>query len=252
MSAEKRFGLYSNTMIYTHGGKKMWCIPVVDQKFRRKMDDVLAVYELPYNPHEPVICLDEKPIQLLSDQRKAQTMRPGGDARRDYEYQRCGTANVFYAVEPKTGRCSPDVTQRRTCEDFAKELQLLERRYHQKTKKIHLILDNLSSHSRNALRRTFGFEEGERLWSRFDVHFTPTHASWLNQAENGISKYTRGCLGKRRIADIETLRAESQAWSEAVNRHPSPVRWKFTREKAKKTFSRHTHLSNRKTFRSED
>ena len=157
------------------------------------MDDVLATYERPYNAKEPVICLDEKPVQLLADVRHPQPMRPDRDARRDYEYVRCGTANVFLAVEPQTGRSFADVTQRRKCEDFAEELRRLERRY-STAKTIHLVMDNLSSHSCNALCKAFGDEEGKRLWSRFSVHFTPAHASWLNQAENGISKYRRGAL----------------------------------------------------------
>ena len=201
------------------------------------MNDVLEVYERPDNPCEPVICLDEKPVQLVAHARKPQPMRPGRDARQDYEYIRCGTVNVFYAVEPKTGLCFPEVTQRRTCEDFAEEVERIERRYAD-AKKIHFVMDNLSSHSRNALRKRFGNVAGDALSDRFEFHFTPAHASWLNQAENGISKYSRGCLGQSRIESQARLTERTRAWAEAVNAAPQPLRWSFTREKAKKTFPR--------------
>ena len=115
---------------------------------------------------------------------------------------------------------------------FIKEIEFTYR----KAKKIHLVMDNLSTHSENALTQTFGEEEGRKLWSRFTVHYTPKHASWLNQAEIGIGIYARQCLGKDRIATIEELAKRSEAWNAQANKKRIKIEWGFSRKKARKTF----------------
>ena len=147
-------------------------------------------------------------------------MRPGCVARRDGEYQRCGTANVFCGVEPKAGRHFPKVTATRSSPEFADYLLEVAVRYPQ-ADIIHLVMDNLSSHTRKAVVERFGEKAGGWLWDRFTVHYTPKHGSWLNQAEIAISLFSRQCLGRRRIADRASLRKETQAWSRRMNRHPS-------------------------------
>lgn len=199
------------------------------------MEEVLAVYEKPFSEKEPVVCVDEKPVVLHQDVRPLTAMQPGRVARRDYEYRRCGTANVFCGVEPKAGRYFNKVTAHRSCADFADYLLEIAEHYPE-ADTIHLIMDNLSSHTRSALVRRFGEESGSWLWNRFTVHYTPKHGSWLNQAEVAISLYSRQCLGKRRIGDRASLCRETRAWNCRVNRNRVTIQWKFTRKHARRKF----------------
>jgi hypothetical protein len=159
------------------------------------MEDVLETYERPYNPQEPVICLDEKPVTLHADIRPPRPAAPGREARRDSEYERCGTANVFYAVEPKAGRHFTSPTPDRSAFELARFLCEVAMQY-PAANTIHLVLDNLNTHRRKSVIDVFGEEIGGEIWSRFTVHYTPTHGSWLNQAEIEISLFARQCLGK--------------------------------------------------------
>ena len=213
----------------------MWCVADLDEDYISKMEDVLEVYEQPYNPGEPVVCLDEKPITLHADVRPASAAVPGREARRDNEYERCGTANVFCAVEPKAGRHFTFPTPNRSAPEFADYLLDVAIRY-PKANTIHLVLDNLSSHTRKAVMERFGEKAGAWLWNRFTVHYTPKHGSWLNQAEIAISLFSRQCLGRRRIGDRLSLRRETRAWSRRMNHHRVPIQWGFTRKKARTTF----------------
>jgi len=219
--------------------QKMWCVPRLDEEYVARMEDVLAVYEKPYNPKEPVVCLDEKPVQLLAHKRDPQPMRPGKIARQDYEYKRNGSVNVFRAVEPKAGRHFTKVTPTRKKPEIARILKTIVNKYPD-ADRIHLVWDNLSGHKENSLTETFGLKEGRRIWSRIVPHYTPKHASWLNQAEIGIGIYARQCLGKDRIADIEELTERSAAWNRRANREKIKIGWKFTRKKARQKFGYQT------------
>jgi len=213
----------------------MWCVAELDEEYIQRMEDILAVYEKPRSEQEPVVCVDEKPVVLHQDVRPPQTMRPGRIARRDGEYQRCGAVNVFCGVEPKAGQYFPKVTANRSAAEFADYLLEVAIRY-PAADTIHLVLDNLSSHTRKAVVGRFGEKAGTWLWDRFTVHYTPKHGSWLNQAEIAISLFSRQCLSRRRIADRATLRKETRAWSRRMNRHGVPIQWAFTRKKARVTF----------------
>ena len=213
----------------------MWCVAELDKEYIRRMEDILGVYEKPLSEREPVVCVDEKPVVLHQEVHPPQTMRPGRVARRDGEYQRCGTANVFCGVQPKLGRYFPKVTADRSSPEFADYLLEVAVRYPE-ADTIHLVLDNLSSHTRKAVVERFGQKAGGWLWDRFTVHYTPKHGSWLNQAEIAISLFSRQCLGRRRIADQTSLRKETRAWSHRMNCHPVPIQWAFTRKRARKTF----------------
>jgi len=214
----------------------MWCIGEITPEYRERMEDVLEIYERPYRQNEPVVCLDEKPVQLLDEKREPRPMRPGKVARRDGEYVRCGTANIFCAVEPKAGRHFTRVTENRKGPQFASMLSALAAKY-PKAKKIHLVIDNLNTHIEKPLLERYGHKDGRRIWKRFAVHYTPKHGSWLNQAEIEISLLSRQCLGKRRIANIAKLRSEVSAWNRRVNRSCTKIDWRFDRKKARKTFS---------------
>ena len=194
----------------------------------------MAVYEKPLNDREPVVCVDEKPVVLHQEVRLPQAMRPGRVARRDGEYQRGGTANVFCGVQPKAGRYFPKVTANRSSPQFADYLLEVAMRYPE-ADTIHLVLDNLSSHKRKAVVERFGEKGGGWLWDRFTVHYTPKHGRWLNQAEIAIRLFSRPCLGRRRIGDRACLRRETAAWSRHMNRHRVPIQWGFTRKKARET-----------------
>jgi hypothetical protein len=213
----------------------MWCVADLDDTYIAKMEDVLEIYEKPYNPAEPVVCLDEKPVTLHADVRPASAAEPGREARRDNEYERRGTANVFCAVEPKAGKHFTFATPDRSAFEFAQVACKLAMAYTE-AQTIHLIMDNLNIHRRKSLTDVFGVETGTEIWDRFTVHYTPTHGSWLNQAEIEIGLFSRQCLGSRRIPDLRTLRRESRAWNRQVNRDQIKINWKFDRRAARRKF----------------
>ena len=205
----------------------------LDEEYIARMEDVLKIYEKPLAEREPVVCVDEKPVVLHEDTRPTTPLQQGRVARRDYEYLRCGTANVFCGIEPKAGVHFTKVTPTRSSPEFADFLLEIAEHY-PAADTIHLVLDNLSTHSRKALVNRFGEEAGGWLWNRFTVHYTPKHGSWLNQAEIEISLFSRQCLGKRRIGEIVTLRRQTKAWNRRVNRDRITICWKFTRKQARR------------------
>ena len=213
----------------------MWVVADLDEDYITKMEDLLDVYERPYDQQEPVVCLDEKPITLHADVRPASPVAPGREARRDNEYERCGTANVFCAVEPKAGRHFTFPTPDRSGFEFARVTLNLALAYPE-AKTIHLVMDNLNIHRRKALADAFGAEMAAQVWDRFTVHYTPTHGSWLNQAEIEIGMFSRQCLGKRRIPSLKVLKAEARAWNRRVNRDRVKIAWTFDRKAARRKF----------------
>jgi hypothetical protein len=213
----------------------MWCVADLNEDYIAKMEDVLETYEQPYDPQQPVVCLDEKPVTLHADVRPASPAAPGREARRDNEYERRGTANVFCAVEPKAGHHFTFPTRDRSALEFAQVVFHLALQYPQ-AETIHLVMDNLNIHRRKSLTDLYGAELGGEIWNRFTVHYTPTHGSWLNQAEIEIGIFSRQCLGTRRIPDLKTLRREVRAWNRRMNRARTKINWKFDRKAARRKF----------------
>ena len=213
----------------------MWCIAELNEEYIERMEDVLEIYEKPLSAEEPVVCVDEKPVTLHKEVRDPIPMKPGSVAKRDSEYERAGTANVFCGVEPKAGVHFTKVTPNRSSPEFADFIQSIADRYPEAAT-IHLVMDNLSSHTSKALRDRFGEQAGGALWDRFTVHYTPLHGSWLNQAELEIGLFSKQCLGKRRIGEIRILRAEARAWNRRINRKRTTINWKFDRKQARKKF----------------
>jgi hypothetical protein len=213
----------------------MWVVADLDEDYITKMEDVLETYEKPYDAQQPVVCLDEKPVTLHADVRPPSPAQPGREARRDNEYERCGTANVFCAVEPKAGRHFTFPTPDRSGFEFAQVAVHLALAY-PAAKTIHLVLDNLNIHSQKSLADVFGAEMAAEVWNRFTVHRTPTHGSWLNQAEIEIGIFSRQCMGKRRIPDLKTLRREAKAWNLRMNRDRVKIAWTFDRKTARRKF----------------
>jgi len=215
----------------------MWCVAELNDEYIARMEDVLGTYELPLSYKEPVVCLDEKPIQLLKNINSTSRLtRPGKPRRKDYEYKRKGTANAFCVVEPKRGRYMVKITKNRKADQFAELLRDIGRGYPNATK-IHLVMDNLSTHTRKSLTQHLGPKRGANLWDRFEVHYTPKHGSWLNQAEIAISMFSRGCLGRDRVATRVTLARRAAAWTRRVNEERRKINWRFTRAKARAKFS---------------
>jgi len=214
----------------------MWCIPRVDEAFIARMEDVLDQYAKPYDPNEPILCFDEKSKELHDETRPTQPMTLTRTRRRDYEYRRNGTANVFVTVEPKGAHREVTVTDRRTKQDFAREIKRIVDlpRYRDATT-IHVILDNLNTHNASSLREAFGDDVTEQLMKRIRFHHTPKHASWLNMAEIELSIIARQCLN-RRIPTKERLMNETTAWTTQRNNKQAMIHWTFTIDDARKVF----------------
>jgi hypothetical protein len=222
----------------------MWCVAELTPEYIAKMEDVLALYEQPYDPQEPVVCLDEKPVSLHADVRPARPARPGHLAKRDNEYERCGTANIFGIVEPKAGRHFTTATPNRSAAQFAQQIHTIVTAY-PRTRTIHLVLDNLNIHCEKSLTDCYGKRAGRRLWRRLTVHYTPKHGSWLNQAEIELSLVARQCLGTQRIPTLRQLRTHTRAWNRRANRRQTRINWRFTRKDARRKFAYAPNLSTR-------
>lgn len=191
------------------------------------MEDVLDVYQRPYDPQRPVVCLDEKSKELRDTPRGTLPMAPGQEAREDYEYARHGTANLFLAVEPLAGRRTVRVTERRTAQDFAEQLRRLVDEDYAEAEQIVLVTDNLNTHRPACLYERFPPEEARRIARKIEWHYTPEHGSWLNIAECELSVLGRQCLN-RRIEDRDTLVREVQAWEAERNAAEVTIDWQFT------------------------
>jgi len=214
----------------------MWCIPRVDEAFIARMEDVVDLYAKPYNPHEPVLCFDEKSKELHNETRPLQRMTPTRSRRRDYEYTRNGTANLFVTVEPKGGYREVTVTDRRTKKDFAEEIRRIVdlQRYRDATT-VHIVLDNLNTHNASSFRETFGDDVTAQLMERIQFHHTPKHASWLNMAEIELSILGRQCVNQR-IPTKERLATAVRIWAQRRNSARNTIQWKFTRADARNVF----------------
>ena|SRR3989344_3207432 len=213
----------------------MWCIPTITPEFKEKMLDVLEVYERPYDPKKPVVCLDEKSKQLLKDMRAPITVKPGKPLRADYEYKRNGTCNLFVTIEPKGKKRTVRVTKQKTKKDYASFIKYLVTHVYKNVIKIVLVEDNLNTHNRQSLIEEFGEKEGTRITEKIEWHYTPKHASWLNQAEIEIHSLEQQCL-KRNIPTFHTMQSEVAACVRKRNEDKIKINWQFTREKAKEKF----------------
>jgi len=191
------------------------------------MEDVLDIYEKPYDRAWPVVCVDEAGKQLIGEVRPPLPVRAGSPAKQDSQYQRGGMANLFMAFEPLAGTRHVEVTARKTSADFARFLQQLSDEHYRDAQKIVLVCDNLSTHSPAAFYQAFEPAEARRLAERFEWHYTPKHGSWLNVAEMELSVLARQCLD-RRIPDHKALVSEVAAWQHLRNKAVVKVHWQFT------------------------
>lgn len=192
-----------------------------------RMEDILDVYQLPYDAQCPVVCMDEKPYQLLADVREPTPLSPGKVRKIDSEYERKGTCSIFVFTEPLVGQTYAHARDRRTKIDWAGEIRwLLEERY-PSVPKVLLVMDNLNTHVISALYEAFPAAHARTLVRRLEVHYTPKHGSWLNIAEIQISVLTRQSLC-RRIPDVDLLNRELSCWNHDHVTSDKPVSSRFT------------------------
>jgi len=196
------------------------------------MEDILDLYELPYNPKRPVVCMDEKPYQLLGDARESLPMRPADNKKTDSEYVRAGTCSIFAFTEPLGGVRHVNVREHRTSLDWAEEIKYLVDIGYPDTERIILVMDNLNTHEPASLYKAFPPTEARRITKRLEIHYTPKHGSWLDMAEIELNVMTRQCLSQR-IEDINVLRAELQAWETKRNQNQAGIQWHFQTETAR-------------------
>ena len=216
----------------------MWCVGSLTEEYRERMNDLLDLYARPFHASEPVVCLDEKSKQLLKDSRPPLPIKPGVPVRLDYEYVRAGTCNLFVAVEPKGGRRTVTITDRRAKPDFVAFVRHLLEHVYAKARRVHLVLDNLNTHFRKCFEEVLGVKEAKSLLRRVVFHYTPKHASWLNMAEIEIGILDRQCLD-RRLPDRAILAAEVNAWQSRRNTEKRGIEWRFTRQDADEKMARH-------------
>ena len=196
------------------------------------MEDVLAVYELPYNPKYPVVCMDETCKQLIGEVHESIACALGRPERVDHEYVRNGVAEVFLEVEPLTGQRHVAATEHRTRKDWAWWIKsMLDERYPNAVQ-VRLILDNLNTHCLASLYEVFEPQEARRLAERLEIHYTPKHGSWLNMAEIELSALNGQCLD-RRIPDLVTMQRHIGAWENDRNNRQSKIHWHFSTDNAR-------------------
>lgn len=196
------------------------------------MEHLLDVYKRPYNQDFPVVCMDESPKQMIKETRLPMPMKPGQDAREDYEYERCGVANIFLASEPLNGKRYIEVTERKTKTDWAKFIKQIADDWYKNATKITLVMDNLSTHKPAALYEAFEPKEAKRIRDRFEFVYTPKHGSWLNMAEIELNVLMGQCLN-RRIDNIQKMQKEVTAWQTHRNNKEATINWQFTNDQAR-------------------
>jgi hypothetical protein len=201
-----------------------------------RMEQVLDIYERPYDQRFPVVCFDERPCQLLGDVLMPIPMKPGRVRRQDYHYNRNGTCVVLMAVEPLAGRRIVNVTESKTKKDYAGFMKALALSY-PKAEKVILVQDNLNTHNPSSFYETFPADEAFALTQRFEMVYTPKKASWLNMAEIELSALSKQCLD-RRISEFDALNSQVMSWTKRRNYLEVPINWNFTKSKARNKFSR--------------
>ena len=205
----------------------MWCIPPEQNSdFVCAMENVLEAYKRPYDPKHPVVCMDEKPKQLVKETRTPIACGPGRVECFDFEYERNGTANVFLFVGPLRGWRRLEVTQRRTRIDWAHQIQRLIDTDYKKAERITLVMDNLNTHGPASLYETFEPAQARRLVEKLEIVHTPKHGSWLNVAEVELAALEKQSIGGR-VPDRESLSKRTKAWERERNNAKTRVNWQF-------------------------
>jgi len=205
-----------------------WVIPPeANGEFVAHMEDVLETYEKAYDPANPVLCMDEQPVQLLHETRQPIPATQNHPLRVDYEYERAGTASIFMFAEPLSGFRQATARPQRTKVDWAVEVAaLLDTRYAD-CDRITLVCDNLNTHTMGAFYEAFDPARARNYVRRLEFCYTPKHGSWLNVAECELSCLTSQCIRGRRIGDLKFLQSEIGIWSDKTNAKQRGVDWQF-------------------------
>jgi len=201
------------------------------------MEDVLDLYEQPYDPKRPVICFDERPCQLIGDVIVPIPIKPGSSKKEHYEYIRNGTCCIFLAFEPLAGRRLVTVKEHRTKVDYADFMKMLAQNYPD-ADTILLVQDNLNTHTKGSFYEAIPSNEAFELAKRFEYHYTPKKGSWLNMAEIELSALSKQCLD-RRIGNMKKLTDEVSAWERERNALGATVKWRFNKDNARIKLQRH-------------
>jgi hypothetical protein len=196
------------------------------------MEDILAVYRRPYDPEEPLVCMDETTKQLVKETRSAVAAEPGIPARYDYEYERNGVCNLFMFYEPFGGKRYVSITDHRAKVDWALQIKELLANHYSSARKVILVMDNLNTHTGASLYEAFPPSEARRLLERLEIHYTPKHGSWLNIAEIELRVLGGQCLN-RRIPEKQTLEREVAKWQNQRNFLQAKVDWRFSTDDAR-------------------
>ena len=212
--------------------KKMWCVGQMNANYVAQMEHVLDLYALPEDPAQPVVNFDEAMKQLVSDITPASAMKPSQPARQDYEYKRVGVANIFMFFDRHRGWRKVKPTPHKKADDFAQCMRELVDEHYPNAEKIHVVMDNYSTHKAGSLYKAFEPEEALRIMRRLEFHYTPKHASWLNMVEIEIGNMNQQCLD-RRIPDWDKLLSELAAWEQRRNNAKATINWMFDVDKAR-------------------
>lgn len=215
--------------------KQMWCIPPKQNAdFVANMEDVLKVYSRPYDEKHPVVCMDEKPFQLLDEYLQPIPMGKNNHTEKyDCEYVRKGSCSIFMFTEPLGGWREAHALPQRTAMDWAKQIQWLVDKAYPNAEKIVLVMDNLNTHTPASLYKAFSPAEASRIRDKLEIHYTPKHGSWLDIAEIELSALTNQCLLGVRIPTLDDLNRELAAWHKERNAKQKGVSWHFTAEDAR-------------------
>jgi hypothetical protein len=196
------------------------------------MERVLDIYKRPYDKDYPVVCMDESPKQLIDEIKPSIPMKPGQDAKVDYEYVRNGVVNIFMANEPLRGKRFVEVTEFKTKKEWAMFIKRIADEQYPKAKRITLVMDNFKTHVASAFYETFEPQEAKRIWDRFEFIFTPKHGSWLNMAEIELHVLNGQCLN-RHMPTLKLVKEEVSAWQTQRNNKNSKINWQFTNNDAR-------------------
>jgi len=191
-----------------------------------RMEDILDKYDEPYDEKRPLVCLDERPYQLISETRVKIPMKPGQVERYDYEYKREGTCNMFAIFQPDTGYRHIEVTEHRTKVDFAIFIKKVIDEIFPKVDTVQLVVDNLNIHTPSCFYEVFPPEEARRIVKKLEFHYTPKHGSWLNQVEIEFAVLAQQCLN-RRLPDMDIVKREVAFWEKDRNDRKVKINWRF-------------------------
>lgn len=219
----------------------------MDSRFIARMEQILDLYALPHDKRYPTVCFDERPCFLIGEEVAGLAMKAGQVEREHYAYEKNGSCALLMAIEPQTGKRLAQVRDQRTKQDYAQFMKELAAQY-PKARKIRVVQDNLNTHDVSAFYETFSAEEAFALAQRFEFHYTPKKASWLNIIEIEFSALSKQCL-HRRIATKELLKQEVLAIVKEREEKAIKIEWQFSVEKARTKLNRHYEQVNAENAR---